>query len=126
MMAVVSRGFGRGRRRGDANLPPGQYLVDDFPVLSAGPTPWVPLDRWRLTVTTETGVEHAWSWPELLALPAERFTVDLHCVTKWSKLDTTWEGVPLDTLLDDVETAADYALVERTAATPRTCRSPTC
>ena len=77
-------------------------------------------------MTTETGVEHAWSWPELLALPAERFTVDLHCVTKWSKLDTTWEGVPLDTLLDDVETAADYALVERTAATPRTCRSPTC
>jgi DMSO/TMAO reductase YedYZ molybdopterin-dependent catalytic subunit len=109
-MGIVTPGFrGRGRR-GDRELPPGQYLVHDFPVLSAGPTPAVDLDSWTLTVTTETGVEHSWSWPELLALPQETPTVDLHCVTKWSKLDTTWQGVALDTLLADVETAADFVL----------------
>ncbi len=110
-MSVFTRGF-HGRRRDDeGRLPPGQYLTDDFPVLSAGPTPQVPLDRWAFTVRTESGDEHAWSWAELTALPTETVTVDLHCVTRWSKLDTDWRGVSLDTLLEDVETAADFALV---------------
>lgn len=110
-MGIVSRGF-RGRRRGeDARLPPGQYLTEDFPVLSAGPTPVVPLDRWEFTVTTETGRVHRWSWPELTALPYETPTVDIHCVTTWSKLDTRWQGVSLDVLLADVETTADHTLV---------------
>jgi DMSO/TMAO reductase YedYZ molybdopterin-dependent catalytic subunit len=110
-MPIVTPGF-RGRRRGGSDrLPPGQYLVEDFPVLSAGPTPRIPLDRWRFTVTTEAGIERAWDWPAFQALPRETPTVDIHCVTKWSKLDTTWEGVSLDTLLADVETAADFALV---------------
>ncbi|MDN3353823.1 sulfite oxidase-like oxidoreductase [Actinomadura sp. DC4] len=109
-MGIVSPGF-HGRRRGGVTLPPGQYLTEDFPVLSAGPTPRVAVDTWRFTVTTEFGREHHWSWPDLLALPSETPTVDLHCVTKWSKLGTTWQGVSLDTLLADVETAADYALV---------------
>src|SRR5690606_20162715 len=110
-MGIVSRGF-RGRRRGeDARLPPGQYLTEDFPVLSAGPTPVVPLDRWEFTVTTETGRVHRWSWTELTALPYETPTVDIHCVTTWSKLDTRWQGVSLDVLLADVETTADHTLV---------------
>jgi DMSO/TMAO reductase YedYZ molybdopterin-dependent catalytic subunit len=110
-MGIVTPGFtGRPRDPG-AKLPPGQYLTHDFPVLSAGPTPRIPLDRWEFTVTTETGATHRWSWTELLALPAETVTVDIHCVTKWSKLGTTWTGVSLDALLRDVETAADYALV---------------
>jgi DMSO/TMAO reductase YedYZ molybdopterin-dependent catalytic subunit len=110
-VGIVSPGFtGRPRREAPA-LPPGQYLTDDFPVLSAGPTPRVTRDAWEFTVVTETGTRHRWSWADLLALPAETVTVDLHCVTKWSKLGTTWEGVPVDTLLADVETAADYALV---------------
>ena len=110
-MGVVSPGFtGRPRSR-DTRLPPGQYLTEDFPVLSAGPTPRIPLDRWEFRVTTETGAEHRWSWTDLLALPAETVTVDIHCVTKWSKLGTTWQGVALDTLFEDVETAADFALV---------------
>jgi DMSO/TMAO reductase YedYZ molybdopterin-dependent catalytic subunit len=111
-VSVVTRGFA-GRRRDDPHLPPGQYLVrgDDFPVLSAGPTPRVDLDRWELAVTTETGERHTWSWPEFRALPSEQITVDLHCVTKWSKLSTDWTGVSLDTLLADVETEAEYALV---------------
>jgi DMSO/TMAO reductase YedYZ molybdopterin-dependent catalytic subunit len=110
-MAIVTPGF-RGRPRAQSDrLPPGQYLVEDFPVLSAGPTPTVGLDEWRLTVTSETGEQQSWSREELLALPQETVTVDIHCVTKWSKLDSTWEGVSLDTLLTDIETAADFALV---------------
>ncbi len=110
-MDFVTRGF-QGRPRGrDERLPPGQYLTDDFPVLSAGPTPPVDHDGWELWVATEDGARHTWSWPELMALPAETVTVDIHCVTSWSKLDTEWRGVSLDTLLADVETAADFALV---------------
>ncbi|GIH17917.1 sulfite oxidase-like oxidoreductase [Rugosimonospora africana] len=109
-MAIVTRGFtGRGRR--DVNLPPGQYLTEDFPVLSAGPTPRPNLDKWQFTVTSETGQRFGWTWPELRALPSETVTVDLHCVTRWSKLGTHWEGVSVDTLLADVDTAADFAMV---------------
>ncbi|TDD53501.1 sulfite oxidase-like oxidoreductase [Nonomuraea terrae] len=109
-MALVSRGFSGRRRDDDVKLPPGQYLTEDFPVLSAGPTPQVRTERWEFTITTETGEEHRWDWAALRALPAEHFTTDLHCVTKWSKLGTMWEGVSLDTLFADVETTADYAL----------------
>lgn len=110
-MAIITRGF-RGRRRPEGVvLPPGQYLTEDFPVLSAGPTPRVDLDGWTFTITSETGAKTAWSWQELTALPAEDITVDLHCVTRWSKLGTRWRGVSLDTLLAGVETAAEYALV---------------
>ena len=110
-MPIITRGF-RGHRSGnDDRLPPGQYLTHDFPVLSAGPTPLIPPEDWSFTVTTETGVLHEWSWTDLMALPAEDVTVDLHCVTRWSKLDTTWRGVSLDVLLEDVETVADFALV---------------
>ena len=99
-MSVFTRGFHGRRRDDDGRLPPGQYLTDDFPVLSAGPTPQVPLDRWAFTVRTESGDEHAWSWAELIALPTETVTVDLHCVTRWTKLDTTWEGVPIQAILE--------------------------
>ena len=110
-MAIISRGFGGRRRESIPGLPPGQYLTHDFPVLSAGPTPRIPLDRWSFTVTTETGDKTGWNWAEFTALPYEDFTTDIHCVTKWSKLGTTWRGVSLDTLLADVETAADYTMV---------------
>jgi len=110
-MALITRGF-QGRDRANApDLPPGQYLTRDFPVLAAGPTPHISLDRWELQVITETGEVTRWNWQQLLALPSEDVTVDLHCVTKWSKLGTTWRGVSLDILLEDVDTAADYVLV---------------
>lgn len=108
---MVTRGFTGRRRRQAPELPPGQYLVEDFPVLSAGPTPRVSLEEWQFTVVTETGTRHRWGWPELLALPIEQIRADLHCVTGWSKLNTDWEGVSLDALLADVETTAEYALV---------------
>jgi len=110
-MGIVSPGF-RGRRTPtDTQLPPGQYLTTDFPVLSAGPTPRVTHEEWQLTITNETGAAHRWSWAEFLTLPSELVTVDLHCVTRWSKFGTDWQGVSLDTLLADLDTAADYALV---------------
>jgi DMSO/TMAO reductase YedYZ molybdopterin-dependent catalytic subunit len=108
-MAVVTRGF-TGRGRTDPKLPPGQYRTEDFPVLSAGPTPRIDLDKWQFAITTETGQRHSWSWRELLALPSETVTVDIHCVTKWSKFGTDWQGVSIDTLLSDVETTADYVM----------------
>jgi DMSO/TMAO reductase YedYZ molybdopterin-dependent catalytic subunit len=111
-MGILSRGFSGRRRSSDENLPPGQYLTEDFPVLSAGPTPRVDLDEWELRVTTETGDVHRWDWAALQALPQDEPTVDLHCVTRWSKLATPWRGVSLDTLLADVETAADFVLIE--------------
>jgi DMSO/TMAO reductase YedYZ molybdopterin-dependent catalytic subunit len=105
-----TRGFS-GRPRASADLPPGQYLTEDFPVLTAGPTQRVGTDTWRFTVTTETGRSHGWDWTALMALPAETPTVDLHCVTRWSKLGTDWVGVSLDTVLEDIETTADFALI---------------
>ena len=109
-MAVISRGFGGRRRPAEEDLPPGQYLTDDFPVLSAGPTPVVDTADWELTIVTETGDRHRWTWDELLALPVEDITKDIHCVTRWSKLQTDWRGVSLDTLFENVETANDYVL----------------
>ncbi|WP_425853637.1 sulfite oxidase-like oxidoreductase [Micromonospora sp. WMMD723] len=105
----MSPGFQGRRRTTDPALPPGQYLTEDFPVLSAGPTPRVPLDRWEFVLSTETGDEVRWSWAELMDLPQETPTVDIHCVTRWSKFGTSWQGVSLDVLLDGVDTAADYA-----------------
>jgi DMSO/TMAO reductase YedYZ molybdopterin-dependent catalytic subunit len=108
-MAPISRGFrGRGRNVDPARTPPGQYLVGDFPVLSAGPTPRTPLAEWTFTIDGAVDVPRTWSWEELLRLPQETVTVDIHCVTKWSKLDTTWVGVSVDTLLEGVETEAAY------------------
>jgi DMSO/TMAO reductase YedYZ molybdopterin-dependent catalytic subunit len=91
-------------------LPPGQYLVSGFPVLSAGPTPHTKLTDWTFSITGEIDTVKRWTWGELKALPSETVTRDIHCVTKWSKLDTVWEGVSIDTLLEGVETAAEYVM----------------
>ncbi|MEV5720981.1 sulfite oxidase-like oxidoreductase [Amycolatopsis mediterranei] len=110
-MGVVTPGFQGRARSGNPRLPPGQYLAEDFPVLSAGPTPRVRTETWEFTVTTEAGEKHTWNWAELMALPSEKPTVDIHCVTQWSKLDTRWRGVSIDTLVGVLDTEADYVLV---------------
>ena len=105
MAAFISRGF-VGRRREPSltnRLPPGQHLTPDFPVLSAGPTPRTPLERWSFTIDGLVRERASFSWDEFLKLPTQSFVVDIHCVTKWSKLDTRWEGVSLDALLEHVE-----------------------
>jgi DMSO/TMAO reductase YedYZ molybdopterin-dependent catalytic subunit len=111
-MPPFTRGF-HGRGHGDvdpARIPPGQYVVHDFPVLSAGPTPHTPLDRWSFTIQGAVDQSRSWTWDEFNALPTESVTVDIHCVTKWSKFDTTWTGVSLDTLLEGVETEGEYVV----------------
>jgi DMSO/TMAO reductase YedYZ molybdopterin-dependent catalytic subunit len=108
-MSPISRGFqGRRRQVDTARLPPGQYLEHDFPVLSAGPTPRTPLDAWTFVIRGAVDEPASWTWDELLMLPAETPTVDIHCVTKWSKFDTRWKGVSVDTLLAELDTEAEY------------------
>ena len=108
-MSPVSRGFHGRRPAVDATrVPPGQYVTNDFPVLSAGPTPHTPLDEWSFTISGAVDEPVSWPWVEFIALTAETPTVDIHCVTKWSKLDTVWKGVSLDTLLDGVHTEGAY------------------
>jgi DMSO/TMAO reductase YedYZ molybdopterin-dependent catalytic subunit len=110
--SFVSRAF-RGRRQPSevtARLPPGQYLERGFPVLSAGPTPRTPLDRWDFSILGQVTQPKRWAWDAFRALPHESITVDIHCVTKWSKFDTHWEGVSLDTLLAEVESTAQYVI----------------
>ena len=108
-MNTISRGF-HGRRPSEVKLPPGQYLEHGFPVLQAGPTPSVRTATWAFTLTTETGDTRRWDWKQFTALPPVDITVDIHCVTQWSKLATNWRGVSLDTLLDGVTTDAGYAM----------------
>ena len=101
----VSRGFeGKKRREAPANrLPPGQYVTDDWPVLSAGPTPRIPLDQWTFSIEQSGKEVASWTWEEFQRLPSQEFMADIHCVTKWSKLDTRWRGVSLDTLLEQID-----------------------
>jgi DMSO/TMAO reductase YedYZ molybdopterin-dependent catalytic subunit len=99
----IARDFRRrGDRIGDASrLPPGQYETKDFPVLSAGPTPRTPLARWDFTIRDVDGNAVRWTWDEFLSLPRDEPVVDIHCVTKWSKFGTRWQGVTIDVLLSE-------------------------
>jgi DMSO/TMAO reductase YedYZ molybdopterin-dependent catalytic subunit len=113
----VTRGF-VGRRReagtdGDvaSRVPPGQYLTSDFPVLTAGPTPSIPLDRWSFSIDGLVKEPMHWSWDEFQALPERDWTVDISCVTKWTKLDMRWRGVSVDTILEQVEIDPSAAFV---------------
>ncbi|MFL5826043.1 MAG: sulfite oxidase-like oxidoreductase [Thermoleophilaceae bacterium] len=110
-MSRISRGF-RGRPRQESDkLPPGQYLVEDFPVLSAGPTPHTPLDEWSFSLQGAVEPARSWTWEEFQALPSETVTRDIHCVTKWSKLDTVWEGVSVDVLLEGAQLDGGFTTV---------------
>ncbi|WP_432491168.1 molybdopterin-dependent oxidoreductase [Kineococcus gypseus] len=110
-MPAATRGFVGRRRERAQELPPGQYRTEDFPVLSAGPTPRVDTADWRFTLTTEDGSSHHWDWDGLHRLPRQEFTTDLHCVTRWSKFGTRWSGYPLDAFFAAVRTSAAHALV---------------
>ena len=107
---IESRGFVGRRRAPIVSLPPGQYLTTDFPVLSAGPTPHVRPDQWEFTIDDGGTVLRRWNWKSFRDLQTEHFTVDLHCVTRWSKLGTMWEGVSFDTLLAGMSIEASFAL----------------
>src|SRR4051812_46290835 len=90
----VSRGFaGKPHGHGADRLPPGQYLERGFPVLTAGPTPHVEPSDWSFRFDGMVGNQLEWTWEEFAQLPAEDVPCDIHCVTKWSKLDTSFRGV---------------------------------
>jgi DMSO/TMAO reductase YedYZ molybdopterin-dependent catalytic subunit len=99
---AVTRGF-TGRRRGEGEaqdrVPPGQFVTSDFPVLTAGPTPQTAVADWSLALQHGGKLLGKWSWDAFNALPQTEVTVDIHCVTKWSKLDTRWRGVTFDDLM---------------------------
>lgn len=95
------------RRREDQNrlnqegrLPPGQSVTQKFPVLHYGPVPGFNPATWDLRVWGEVETPLRWSWDEFQKLPRRKINMDLHCVTRWSKFDTDWEGVSLKDLID--------------------------
>ena len=105
-VAITSRILGdRGRRQADKlgidpkRVPPGQYLTERFPVLTVGPNPKYDLKSWDLTVFGEVDNRMRLSWDELMELPQKEVVTDIHCVTRWSKLDTKWRGIPVRDLL---------------------------
>ncbi|MGV9478282.1 sulfite oxidase-like oxidoreductase [Gordonia aichiensis] len=98
-MAIVNRGFVGRRDRMAQRLPPGQYSTLDFPVLSAEPTPALPHQSWRLTIQSSDHRAYSLDWSAFRDLPHQDVTTDIHCVTRWSKFDTRWRGVPFDDLL---------------------------
>ena len=106
-MAITSRMLGqRGKRQAKAlgidatRVPPGQYLTERFPVLTVGPNPDFDLHSWDFRVFGEVENPLTLSWEELMALPQRDVVTDIHCVTRWSKLDTRWRGVPVSEVLD--------------------------
>src|SRR5687767_9934471 len=107
---IVSRGFQGRRQSADtaSRVPPGQYVDRSFPVLSAGPTPRSPLETWEFAIEGAVDKPRRWTWNEFHTLPREQITRDIHCVTKWTKLDTQWEGVSVDTLLAGVDVRGDF------------------
>jgi ferredoxin-NADP reductase/DMSO/TMAO reductase YedYZ molybdopterin-dependent catalytic subunit len=110
-MSVITRGF-RGRALPSdlaRRVPPGQYLTPDFPVLSAGPTPRTAARDWTFSIRNNGITVRSWSYDELRSLPVQKITTDIHCVTRWSKLDTTWRGVSLDELIPE-DAGVRYAL----------------
>ena len=89
------------KMKNEGRLPPGQSLTQKFPVLHYGPVPRFNPGTWDLRVWGEVAEEVSWSWDEFNQLPRTSVTMDIHCVTRWSKFDTLWEGVSLRTLIDE-------------------------
>ena len=110
---MVTRGFfGLRRPEPPRELPPGQYFETGFPTLTAGPTPHIETSTWEFTLSRGRQQLASWSWDQLMALPNEEITTDIHCVTKWSKLDSTWRGVSIDTLLEAIdEPTEDFVMI---------------
>ena len=81
-------------------IPPGQYLTEKFPVLHYGSTPHTDLGRWDFKVFGEVDSPFTLTWTQFKELPRKQVLTDIHCVTRWSKLDTAWEGVAIQTILE--------------------------
>lgn len=110
---MVTRGFvGRRSKLGSSDrIPPGQHIVEGFPVLTAGPVPRIGVEEWKFTLKVGPRPVKVWNWTEFNALPQTGMTRDIHCVTSWSKFDTSWEGVTIDDILVDAGLSAPTGFV---------------
>ena len=125
-MSEPTRGFvGRGRAARDPRLPPGQYDTgSDFPVLTAEVTPRLDPDRWSMSLDGSVANPHTWTWEDLHLLPQSQYRGDIHCVTTWSKLDTSFGGVSVDLLLDVADPLPEATHVLATSTTGYTTNLP--
>ena len=124
-MTTPTRGFFGRRRERDPRLPPGQYDArDEWPVLHAEATPNIPTDRWTFTIEGLVENTVTWNWDEIHALPRSRYEGDIHCVTTWSKFDTWFAGVSVDTLLEAAQPTEDAHFVMATSKTGYTTNLP--
>jgi len=101
-MRVDERRDLEARMLAEGRLPPGQSTTLKFPVLHYGPVPRADLTTWNLRAFGLVNEEKTWNWQEFTALPTKTITADIHCVTRWSKFDTVWEGVSFRDLVDMV------------------------
>jgi DMSO/TMAO reductase YedYZ molybdopterin-dependent catalytic subunit len=130
-VAVTSKILGeRGRKQAEklgidpARVPPGQYLTEKFPVLTVGPNPAYDLERWSLRVFGDVDSPVELAWEELMRLPQREVTVDIHCVTRWSKLDTDFSGVPIQHILELAQVRPTAAYVVAHAEQGYTANMP--
>lgn len=97
-MSIINPGF-RAPKHHEQNLPPGQSVVRDWPVLTYGPTPQISTENWELEIEGAVNAPVTLHWEEFLKLPHTELRTDIHCVTRWSRLDMPWEGVSIDALI---------------------------
>jgi DMSO/TMAO reductase YedYZ molybdopterin-dependent catalytic subunit len=99
---MIDRLLGRGERDAAVadRIPPGQYRTEKFPVLHYGSVPKTDLASWDFRVWGEVDNPFTLTWEQFKALPRKKVHTDIHCVTRWSKLDTDWEGVPIQAILE--------------------------
>jgi DMSO/TMAO reductase YedYZ molybdopterin-dependent catalytic subunit len=122
---ATTRGFFGRRTERDPRLPPGQYDVGaGWPVLTAEATPRVDAEKWSVTVDGLVETPTTWSLRELRLLPPSVYAGDIHCVTTWSKLDTNFTGISLDTLFERVGVSPEARFVVETSTTGYTTNLP--
>ena len=101
LRSVFGRRDDEERYEKDGRLPPGQSLTNRFPVLHYGPVPRFNPATWSVRIFGEVEQEITWTWDEFNSLPRTKIKMDIHCVTRWSKFDTEWEGISLRQLVDE-------------------------
>ncbi len=125
-MTGPTRGFlGRHRAARDPRLPPGQYDTgNDWPVLTAEVTPHLIPEAWTMTVDGQVENQHTWSWQDMHELPQSEYQGDIHCVTTWSKLGTSFGGVSVDLLLEGAKPLPTATHILATSTTGYTTNLP--
>lgn len=107
-MALINPGFKAPDHR-DKRVPPGQSVVDGWPVLTYGPTPRIDTKDWQLSIEGEVNKPFKLNWEEFNKLPKTKLVTDIHCVTRWSRLGMPWEGVSVDELIKLADGLTDKA-----------------